>query len=580
MGLPHLRFVSFIQDMMNTSNTPELKRVIKRFHSAFFAAGAFSFVINTLLLAPSIYMLQVYDRVLTSRNATTLVMVTLVILGLLVLEAVLEFFRSRILVRVGVALDLQLNTRVFDGVFDRRHAGGEANAAQALGDLAHVRQFLTSQGVFAFFDAPWTPIYLVVIFLLSPWIGVFALAGALVLLCMAVATEKLTAPLLTQASQAAASASAHATSHLRNGEVIDAMGMRAPLRDRWLARQMRYLTLQAQASDRAAAIGALTRFTRLAMQSGILGVGAWLVLENQLTPGGMVAASILLGRALAPVELGISTWRGFVSTRGAYARLSALLDEHPAAGATLTLPKPTGEIRAENLVVPLRSGQPPILKALNFRVPAGALVAVVGPSGSGKSTLSRALVGNLKPQAGTLRLDGADIHTWDKAQLGPCIGYLPQDVELLDGTVAENIARFGVVDDQAVVRAAQMAGVHDLILRLPQGYDTQLGEGGIVLSAGQCQRVGLARALYGSATLIVLDEPNSNLDEAGDAALMHALRELRTARRTAFVITHRKNVLDVADLILVLVDGAIQKYGPREAVLGPRPAPARMVSNP
>jgi PrtD family type I secretion system ABC transporter len=567
--------------MINTSTPSGLNPVIKRFQSAFLAAGAFSFVINTLLLAPSIYMLQVYDRVLTSRNATTLLMLTLVLLGLLVLEAALEFFRSRLLVRVGVALDLQLNTRVFDAVFERRHAGGTGSAAQALSDLSQVRQFLTSQGVFAFFDAPWTPIYLVVIFLLSPWIGVFALAGALLLLCMAVATERFTAPLLTQASQAAASATALAASHLRHGEVIAAMGMRGPLRERWVARQTSYLALQAQASDRAAAIGALTRFTRLAMQSGILGLGAYLVLDNQLTPGGMIAASILLGRALAPVELGISTWRGFVSTRGAYARLSALLNEHPAPAPALTLPKPTGEVRAERLVVALRAGQPPILKGIGFHAPAGALVAVVGPSGSGKSTLARALVGNVKPQAGTLRLDGADIHTWDKALLGPCIGYLPQEVELLDGTVAQNIARFGMVDDQAVVRAAQMAGVHELILRLPQGYDTPLGEGGVVLSAGQSQRVGLARALYGNATLVVLDEPNSNLDEAGDAALMHALRELRTTRRTVFVVTHRRNVLDVADRILVLMDGAIQNYGPRDAVLGAKPAPdpARMITN-
>ena len=549
-------------------NSPhsELTGVVRRFRSVFWAIGAFSFVINMLLLVPSLYMLQVYDRVLTSRNETTLILLTLIMAGLYVLEALLEFVRSRVLVRASAALDIQLSPRTFDASFDHHLQGRGGSPAQAMGDLTNVRQFLTSQGLFAFFDAPWTPIYLVVIFLLSPWLGLFGLIGALILSVMAFITERATAPVLAEAAKHAASANLYANNNLRNAEVIEAMGMLGRLRERWFSRQTRFLALQGQASDRAASIGAVTRFFRLLLQSGILGVGALLVLENQLTSGGMIAASILLGRMLAPVELGIASWRGFVAARGAYARLDELLRAHPARGDTLSLPRPQGAVSAEGLIVAAPGKREPILKSLSFRVPAGAMVAIVGPSGSGKSTLARALMGIWRPLGGAVRLDGADVHEWDKAQLGPWVGYLPQGVELLEGTAAENIARFGNVDSDAVVRAAQLAGVHELILQLPQGYDTPLGDSGSVLSGGQRQRVALARALYGEPALIVLDEPNANLDDAGDAAFMKALQALKQEKRTVFVTTHRTNVLAAADLIMVLVNGTIQAFGPRDEV--------------
>ena len=549
------------------SQHSELSNVVNSFRGVFLAVGLFSFIINILLLAPSIYMLQVYDRALTSRNETTLLMLTIIMLGLLAFEALLEFVRSRVLGRASVALDVKLSSRVFDASFERYLQGRGGSPGQALVDLTNVRQFLTSQGLFAFFDAPWTPIYLAVIFLLSPWMGIFGLIGALMLTVMAVLTERLTAPVLADATREAASANNFAASNLRNAEIIESMGMLGRLRERWFGRQAGFLALQAKASDRAAAISAVTRFLRLSLQSGILGLGAYLAIDNQLTPGGMIAGSILLGRALAPVELGISTWRGFVSARGAYSRLRELLQAHPARREALTLPRPKGEISSENLIVTAPGKRDPILKGLSFKVPAGAVVVVVGPSGSGKSTLMRALVGIWRPQSGAMRLDGADVHDWDKEQLGPWIGYLPQGAELMDGTVAENIARFGDQDDEGVVRAAQQAGVHELILRLPKGYDTPIGEGGIVLSGGQRQRVALARTLYGDPALIVLDEPNANLDEAGDAALMKALHDIKVEKRTTFVVTHRSNLLSAADMIMVLVDGAIQTFGPRDAVV-------------
>ena len=545
----------------------ELTDILRSLRRAFAAVGAFSCAVNVLLLVPAIYMLQVYDRVLTSRNDTTLLLLTVLVLALLALEAVLEFVRGRVLVRVGVALDLRLGTRVFDAAFGQTLAGRVASPAQALGDLGALRQFLTGKGLFAFFDTPWTPIYVVVIFLLNPWLGAFALAAALLLVALAWVNERATGPALAEAGRLAAGANQYAAAQLRNAEAIEAMGMLGGLRARWMERQNGFVARQAEASDRASLIGSASRFARLALQSGILGLGAWMVLQDQLTPGGMIAASILLGRALAPVDLAIATWRSFVTARGAYARLARLLEAHPPRQSLVTLPAPTGIVAAENLVVGAPGSRTPILKGVNFRVPAGSTVGIVGPSASGKSTLARALVGVWAPLAGAVRLDGAEVHGWDKAELGPHVGYLPQDVELFDGTVAENIARFGALDSGRIVEAARRAGVHELVLQLPQGYETPIGEGGLVLSGGQRQRIGLARALYGAPVLLVLDEPNASLDDAGEAALMAALRTLKAEGRTVFLVTHRVNILRATDTLMVVVGGALQACGPRDEVL-------------
>jgi ATP-binding cassette subfamily C exporter for protease/lipase len=545
----------------------ELRQTIGAFRGVFYAVAGFSCAINLLMLVPAAYMLQIYDRVLSSRNEVTLYMLTLIMLGLYVLEALLELIRSKVLIRAGAALDLRLGSRLFDASFERYLQRRGASPGQALGDLTNLRQFLTGKGLFAFFDAPWTPIYLLVIFLLNPWLGAFAVCAVLILFSLAYVNERLTGPLLEEAALAAQSAGDYAAGNLRNAEAIEAMGMLPRLRQRWLARQSRFLFLQAQASDRAASVGAATRFFRLALQSGILGVGALLVIDSQLTPGGMIAASILLGRVLSPVDLAIATWRGLVSARGAYERLQTLLDGYPRRPAATSLPRPSGAVSVENLVVGAPGSRQPILRGINLHVPAGTVVAVVGPSASGKSTLARALVGVWTPLSGAARIDGADLHKWNKAELGPWIGYLPQDVELFEGSVVENIARFGELDSERIVHAARKAGVHEMVLRLPEGYDTQIGEAGMVLSAGQRQRVALARALYGDPALIVLDEPSANLDEAGDAALLGALRAAKEEQRTVFVMTHRLNVLAVADAVAVLTGGQLRAYGERDAIL-------------
>jgi len=563
--------------MHNTGQRSELGEVIRSFRGVFYPVGAFSFAINVLLLVPAIYMLQIYDRVLSSRNEVTLYMLTFIMVGLFLLEAILELVRSRVLIRAGAALDLQLGPRLFDASFERYLQARGGNPGQALADLTQVRQFLTGKGLFAFFDAPWTPIFIAVIFLLHPWLGVFALASALLLFALAYVNERATGPMLDEAAKLAQSANNYAASNLRNAEVVEALGMLPNLRRRWFGRQSRFLAMQARASDRAAWVGAATRFFRLTLQSAILGVGALLVIDNQLSPGGMIAASILLARALSPVDLAIATWRSLVTARGAYARLNKLLESYPARGEAISLPRPEGAVAAENLIVGAPGTREPILKGVSFQVPPGMVVAVVGPSAAGKSTLARALVGVWSPMNGAVRLDGADVHKWNKQELGPWIGYLPQDVELFEGTIAENIARFGPLESEQVVRAARKAGVHDMVLRLPRGYDTPIGEGGTALSAGQRQRIALARAIYGDPCLIVLDEPNSNLDDEGDAALLAALGALKQEKRTVFVMSHRVNVLRAADAVMILASGMLQAFGPRDAVLKamrgkPRPA--------
>lgn len=545
----------------------ELGEIIRGFRQVFLSVAAFSFVINLLMLTPAVYMLQVYDRVLTGRNETTLLMLSLLVVGLFALMSVFEWVRSRMLVRAGAAFDMRLNNRIFDAAFEHylRLKGG--NAQQALGDLANIRQFLSGNGLFALLDAPWTPIFIIVIAILHPWLGMFALFAAILLLGLALLNERLTSPLLSEAQQWASRAGNYAGNNLRNAEVIEAMGMLPALRQRWFARQSKFLALQSKASDEAGWVTGITKFVRLTMQSLVLGLGALLVLKNELTPGGMIAASILLGRALAPVELVIGTWKPFVAARGAYHRLNELLARFPPRPKRLSLPAPHGDIAVENLLVAAPGQQIAILRGLNFQVPAGTSVAVIGPSASGKSTLARTLVGVWPALAGCVRLDGADIANWNRDELGPSIGYLPQDVELFDGSIAENIARFGEVDSEKVIEAARRAGVHEMILRFPSGYDTPIGEGGAALSGGQRQRIALARALYGNPTLVVLDEPNSNLDDAGELALVAALHGMKADRRTVFLITHRLSVIKEVDVILVLREGVIQTIGPRDQVL-------------
>ncbi len=565
--------------MANPTPRNEIIAAVRVHRRAFLAVAAFSFVINLLYLTPSLYMLQVYDRVVTSRSELTLLFLSLIAVGMFVVMGGLEFARSQVLIRVGNAIDEVLSQRVFTATFENILRAGQGNPAQALSDLNNVRQFVTGSGLFAFFDAPWIPIYLVVIFLLHPMLGWFAVGGTLILVVLTYITEKVSKEPLESANRHAILASNFANSNLRNAEVIEAMGMLRPMITRWYAHQANMLDQQTIASQRAATVAALTRLVRLVIQSGALGLGALLVIQGKSTAGVMIAASILTGRALAPVELLIATWKGFSSARSAYGRLARLLEVLPPRVAGMSLPAPQGLLTMENVYATPPGGKVAVIKGVSLVIQPGDIVGVIGPSASGKSSLARLMVGIWAAQVGKVRLDNADVYQWNKDELGSQIGYMPQDVELFDGTVAENIARFGVIHSDRVVAAAQLAGVHEMILHFPQGYDTPIGEGGSVLSGGQRQRIGIARAIYGLPAFIVLDEPNSNLDDVGEAALVGTVRALKQAGKTVVVITHRMSVLQAVDKLLLMRDGSVQLYGERDAVLQAL-AQARNVSAP
>jgi ATP-binding cassette, subfamily C, bacterial exporter for protease/lipase len=545
----------------------EIGRALSECRSAFRSVGVFSAVINLLMIVPSLYMLQVYDRVLSSRNETTLLMLTLMVLGAFLFMNALELVRSQVLIRVGAQLDMKLNKRVYVAAFEHNLQRAGGNAGQSLADLTTIRQFLTGNSLFAFFDAPWFPVYLAVIFLFDWTLGLFALAGTVVLVALAWVNEVVSRKPLTEASGMAIAAGNLATNNLRNAEVIDAMGMLPNLMARWFKLHTQFLQLQAQASERASWVHASSKFVRISMQSLILGLGALLALENRITPGMMIVGSILMGRALAPVDQLIGMWKGWANTRNAYKRLSELLANNPSRPDRMALPRPEGRLTAEAVTVVPPGAKLPALRNLSFNLPAGEALGVIGSSGSGKSTLARALVGVWPAVTGTVRLDGSDVYQWDKTELGPHVGYLPQEVELFSGTISENIARFGEVDAEQVIKAAQRAGVHDLIQHFPQGYDTTLGDGGAGLSGGQKQRIGLARALYGDPSFVVLDEPNSNLDEAGEQALMSAMTDLKQRGKTLVLITHRPNIIGATQKLLLLKDGLPQMFGPTEQVL-------------
>ena len=549
------------------SNRSEVTGAIWAIRRPFYIVGGFSFLINVLMLTPTFYMLQMYDRVIGSRNELTLYMITLITVGLFLLLAGLEFVRSRILVRVGAQFDAALNSRVFNAAFETNLRTNGANAGQALSDLTNVRQFITGNGLFAFFDAPWFPIYLAVIFVLHPILGWFSIGGAILSISLTLINEWATKGPLTQANQAAMSSNNFATNNLRNAEVIEAMGMLDNLRSRWYARYKDLLALQSIASDRAGAIGAFSKFFRMTQQSLILGLGAYLVIKGEMSAGGMIAGSILMGRALAPVDLLLGSWKSLVSARGAFARMEAMLNQFPASKETMPLPAPRGDLTVESLIAVAPGTNVPILKGVSFALLKGEAVAIIGPSASGKSTLARLLVGVWPAASGKVRLDGADVYAWNKLELGPHVGYLPQDVELFEGTIAENIARFGEIDHEKVIDAAQQTGMHDMILHFPKGYDTPIGVAGGFLSGGQRQRIALARAVYGHPSLIVLDEPNANLDDVGEAALVKTVEALKKAGSTVVLITHRTSIISSVDKILLLRDGQVGMFGPRDEVI-------------
>jgi len=524
-------------------------------------------VLNVLMLVPALFMLQVFDRVLTSRSIETLVMLAVLSVGALLFMAYLDVIRARLLTAAAVSLERLLGPRILADMIRRNAAPGAGEALHGLRDVNSLRVFLTGPGILSLFDAPWVVIYVLIIFLFHPLLGVVALLGALIMFGLGMLNEKLSRHPLEAMQLESRKAGRFADQSIANAEVARALGMVESLARGWEAHSRKGLENQLQANRAASVLTSSTRFMRQLLQVAMLAAGAWLVIEQMTTSGVMIAATILLGRALAPVETAIAGWKGLVDARSAYARLNQILAAEPRDEAVTELPAPKGELAVERAIFGFRGQERPVIKQVSFRLNAGQALAIVGPSAAGKSTLARLIVGLWKPLSGTVRLDNSDISSWPRQRLGPYVGYLPQDVELFAGTVSQNIARMGEVNSTAVVEAGNWAGVHEMVLRLPQGYDTPIGEGGAFLSAGQRQRVALARALYGSPRLVVLDEPNSNLDAEGEGALIEAIRRMKAEGVTLVIVTHRSRLLTVMDQILVLHDGAVQKMGPPSEVL-------------
>ena len=549
------------------SEQTQLSTVKERCRNGVLAVVGMSFAINLLILTSSIYMLQVYDRVLTGHSLSTLLYLTIITVAALLAMGALELLRSRTLLRIGSWIDRVLSPLVFARGMENA-VRGVPYRTEAVRDLSTVTRFLGGGGIQTLCDAPWMPIFLGFIFLLHPMLGLVACIGAVVLFALALANNLVTRDPLKRANAAANRGYRSAESAVRNAEVVDGMGMIGALTSRWDRGNAEVLELQERAGDRAGWIAATARTFRMILQVAILGVGAWLVLGNELTPGAMIAASIIMGRALSPVEQAIGTWKSVIGAREAWNKLTALFEQPPLHGAGMALPAPRGEISAENVSYTPPGAKHPVIRNVTFRIGAGEALALIGPSAAGKSTLARLLVGIHAPETGAVRLDGAEVHSWSRERFGYYVGYLPQDVELFPGTVRENIARMAEEPNaEAVVTAATLAGVHEMILRLPKGYDTEIGEQGAILSGGQRQRIGLARALYGGPAVLVLDEPNSSLDGAGEQALQEAIRAMKELGTTIVVIAHRPSMMMHVDKVALLQEGRIELFGERQEVL-------------
>ena len=559
----------------------ELKTTILKAKQSFIFVGFFSFFINLLQLTSPLYMLQLYDRVMVSRSESTLWLLTFLVVLLFATMALLEMVRSRVLVRVGNKIDNLLSDRIFESIFKLANKVPGKASSMPLNDLTQIRQFMTGNGLFAFFDTPWMPIYILVLFLFHPYFGFFAVFSGVVLAVFAVMNENTTKEKLAEANKLNRDSSVFVDASLRNAEVIHAMGMQSNIKKIWQKKYFGFLNAQMIASDNAGFWSNISKSARVLFQSLILGLGGYLAIKAELSPGMMIAGSIIMGRALAPLDLMIASWKGFSNARSAYERLNGLLVEFPKEDKPMELPAPKGELLLESVVVVPPNAKQPSLKGITLQVNKGDIVGVIGPSAAGKSSLARAILGLWPLASGKVRLDVADISQWDKENLGKYIGYLPQDIELFEGTISENICRFSEVDPNKVVRAAQMAGVHEMILRLPEGYDTLIGQGGATLSGGQRQRIGLARALYGDPVLVVLDEPNSNLDDSGEAALVESVKALKAKGTTVILITHRPAILQVTNKLALMQQGLLQMYGNTNEVLqklqqqaNPQPATA------
>jgi len=554
-----MKIIEFMETRLGT--------VLGSFRKDFFWVGVFSLFANILMLTPTFYMLQIYDRVLLSRSEVTLLVLTILMICLFGFMAFAEWLRSRLLVRIGVRLDEQLNSLVFNASFKAYLKNARHNTLQTFNDLTNIRQFLTGSGVIAFFDMPWTPVYIIVMFLLHPYIGILGIVFAIVQAVSAWMGHMRISPAVQDASETSLAASNYVQGKLLNIEPVYAMGMLKPMRQLWLERHGQSLQAASDLQDRQQRQQSITKFIRLAMQSLTLGAGALLVLNGEISTGGMIAGNVLMSRALAPLDMMVSTWKQFMQARSGFFRLESLLSDFKEPSGFRQSQDLRGDIRIDNLSATARDGNVSILHGVTISFFPGELVALVGPSGSGKTTFARCLLGIWPETKGTVLIDSIPVNDWDRSVLGPHLGYLPQDVELFDGTFAENISRFATVDSERVIRAASLAGIHEMILRFPKGYDTPIGTGGRSLSGGQRQRVALARALYDDPSIIVLDEPNANLDEAGEKTLNSTIRELADKGKTVLMITHRPSVLNIVDRIIVMHEGHITQDGPRTEVL-------------
>ncbi|MDZ4867792.1 MAG: type I secretion system permease/ATPase [Alphaproteobacteria bacterium] len=542
-------------------------RSLHRSRKVFLSVGVFSLFINLTMLNGPLFMLQVYDRVLSSQSKETLLFLTLLAAGVLIFQSLMEIVRSNLLIRAGAQLDSELQSQTFGLSFDGKTAEHQTSSAQGLRDLDAIRGFLSGSGLIALFDAPWTPIFLIIVFVIHPALGVLALVGAVVILMLAYLSEISTRGALKEASTAHRDSEYFVGTLQNNAESARSMGMVRNLQARWQEHHEASIAWQALASDRGAQLNAAAKFARQILQILALALGAYLALENQISAGAIVASSIIMGRALAPIEATIGQWKGFVQARQAYARLNEALRSDVESAPQTELPPPSGAYRLEDVVVRYAGVKEPVLKGISLELNPGEAFGVIGPTGSGKSTLARLMIGAMKPTSGSVRLDGVELSDWVTREVGSHIGYLAQDIELLDGTAAENISRYGAHDSPAIVEAAKIAGAHDFILSLPNGYDTIIGDRGKLLSGGQRQRVGLARAVYGGCTVVVLDEPNANLDAIGEADLRRAIETLKKQGRTVVIVTHRPGVLPAVDRLAVMQAGQIASIGPRDEVL-------------
>ena len=545
----------------------DLEKALKKVRSSFISLGIYSFFLNILMLASPIYMLAVYDIVMPAKSMDTLFVVTLVILIFFVGMAVLEYVRSRIMIHVSNKLDSYLNERVFNAAFDLAAKYPGKASAQPLRDFNTIKTFLTGPAAFAFFDAPWFPIYIAIMFAFDPVYGLYGIGATVIIIILTVLNEKATKKGLEHSNAMYQKSINHFNNAVRNVEVVEAMGMRRPLFKQWNQKHFEFLKTHTEASNTASIYTNASKTFRMMSSSLMYGVGALLAINGSISPGMIIAGAVLLGRALAPISQLVSTWKSFSSARLSYKKLNDLLNEFEEPKEKISLPAPKGKVTMENVVVIPPLAEKPVLKGISLNIEAGESVAIIGPSAAGKSTIAKAAVGVWRPASGHVRIDGADISQYNKDELGEHIGYLPQDIELFEGTIAQNIARFREEDPNKIIEAAKLSGTHDLILKLPHGYETKVGPGGSSLSGGQKQRIGLARAVYGMPKIVVLDEPNSNLDDAGEYALMMALRILKQKGSTIIFITHKKNLLALADKIAVVQDGNIKLFGPKDQVI-------------